>query len=189
VLAVEPGGALAALAQATLADPRFEVIEGDFEAFESPDLFDIIWAAQSWHWVPADPGFRLARSLLHDHGRLVLVWNWVVGSSIDLQPAYVRHYGDDAGSPPGPIDGAIEEVLQDIEASGHFDAPRVIRVPWSTEIGAEDYAALMDTWSPVRSIAEGKEVFLAHIRELIDAAGGTVRRDFECVAFICEPVR
>ncbi len=187
VLAAEPGPRLAAFARRTLDAARFRVVETDFEALEVEGTVDFVWAAQSWHWVGPD-GFRRAHELLEPRGRLVLVWNRPVRSSVNLQPAYDAAYGDDAGSPPGPIDAEVAEHAAEITDSGWFDAPRIVRAPWTSAHSAAGYTALMDTWSPVRALGEAKPAFLAHVRRLIDDAAGTIRRDLECVAFVARPL-
>ncbi len=187
VLAVEPGLRLGAFAQALLP-AGFQVVQADFEEFETEERFDAIWAAQSWHWVPPDRGYAHARSLLRPDGHLVLVWNWPTGISVDLQAAYVRQYGEEAGSPPGPIDGTIEKQRAEVDASGQFEPCEVFRVPWIRDHSAADYVALMNTWSPILDLGDAKEPFLADIRSLIEQAGGTIRRHLECVAFVAAPV-
>lgn len=188
VLAVEPGERLAAFTRAAFLSAPLEVVTGDFEDLETPDCFDVIWSAQAWHWVDPVRGPQRARELLAPGGRLVLAWNWPVGTSVNLQPAYVRQYGPEVGAPPGPAEARIAEKAASVEASGHFAISGIVRVPWSRIHTADDYVALMDTWSPVRDLGEAKLAFLAHIRQLITQAGGTLQRDLEAVAFIAAPV-
>ena len=62
----------------------------------------------------------------------------------------------------------------------------IVRVPWTRTHAAADYVSLMDTWSPVWALGERKPAFLEHVRSLIEVAGagGAIRRDLECVAFV-----
>src|SRR5262245_12722482 len=61
ILALEPGAALAATLRQVLASfPRVSVHVTSFEAFESsPGVFDLVFAAQSFHWL--DPERRVRR--------------------------------------------------------------------------------------------------------------------------------
>ena len=55
--------------------PDVRVEQSDFETFATDARFDVIYAAQSWHWVDGARGFPHARSLLRAAGLLALFWN------------------------------------------------------------------------------------------------------------------
>ncbi|GAA1080100.1 class I SAM-dependent methyltransferase [Tsukamurella spumae] len=72
VLAVEPDGAMAALARAS-------GVPAEVATFEEWDArgrtFDLITFGQSFHWVDADRAIPRFAELLNPGGRVVLLWN------------------------------------------------------------------------------------------------------------------
>ena len=78
---LEPSTAMAAIARLNLAgDPGVSILEASFEDIEFPaGAFDLIFAAQSFHWVDTAAGFRKAHQLLH--------WAGVQGRQTDLKLA------------------------------------------------------------------------------------------------------
>src|SRR5258708_6265735 len=72
VVALEPGANMRTVLRSKCPNARVEPLR--FEAFTSPNNFDIVIAAQSWHWL--DPTSRLSRSreLLRAGGVLALYW-------------------------------------------------------------------------------------------------------------------
>jgi SAM-dependent methyltransferase len=80
VTAVEPGPGMAALARRRLA--AFPGVEIDVATFERWDdrgrRFDVLVAAQAWHWVDPSLGWRRAHDVLLPGGRIALLGHVVV---------------------------------------------------------------------------------------------------------------
>jgi trans-aconitate methyltransferase len=76
IQALEPGEQLAAGLIKNLAHyPRFTATQCSFEDFESPPgLFDLIFSASAFHWVPKRLAYRKAFDLLNPGGTLALFW-------------------------------------------------------------------------------------------------------------------
>jgi SAM-dependent methyltransferase len=158
VLCVELGEGLAAAARRNLAPfPNVHVVRANFETWE-PDRadFDAIVAFTAFHWV--DPKLRYEKSarLLRENGSLGL------GGTLHVQrPGGDPFWGDvqedyDAAVPsednrPPPPPEEIEDLRDEIEASGRFEYVGSRRYVWDLEYTADEYISLLGTYSGHRS--------------------------------------
>jgi SAM-dependent methyltransferase len=77
LLAIDISPDLIALAQARFADfPNVRFALGAFETFEPNAVFDFVYSAQAFHWIPTSVGLPHAAQLLKSHGYLALFWNF-----------------------------------------------------------------------------------------------------------------
>ncbi|GAA4629188.1 class I SAM-dependent methyltransferase [Actinoallomurus vinaceus] len=157
ITAVELGGALAAEARHRLAEfPGVSVITSSFEDWSPPAgaLFDLVYAATAWKWV--DPEVRCAKAaaLLPQGGHLA-VWNAEHAFPADFDPFFTEiqqvydELGEGDGSPwppPRPEDQP-DPIAAEFEASGHFTVAGTRRYVWARRYTAEQYIALLDTFS------------------------------------------
>ncbi|MFO1250052.1 MAG: class I SAM-dependent methyltransferase [Inhella sp.] len=83
VLAVEPDAAMRAACDARLgAHPRYRSAAGQAEALPADAAdFDLITAAQAFHWFDVGPAHREFARVLRPGGRVALVWNDRVAES------------------------------------------------------------------------------------------------------------
>ncbi len=81
IVAIEPGVGLAAVARAKLrAFPDVRVEEARFEDWPGEEGgFDLVLAADAWHWVEPEAGARAAARLLRPGGRLAIAWSLIRG--------------------------------------------------------------------------------------------------------------
>jgi SAM-dependent methyltransferase len=189
VVALEPGPELAAVARRALAGRGdIEVIVSPFERWQAPgrELFDLVLAATSWHWIDPQIAYRRAAKLLRPGGHLAVVATDHVASADaddffrDVERIYDEvGMGDGLGGPQGP------ETLPppDVEAmrtSGFFAPPVVHRYVWSREYTVEEYLALLSTYSGhIAASSRQREALFMGIRQMITARpGATVRKDY-----------
>jgi SAM-dependent methyltransferase len=137
-----------------------------FEDFTPPDRFDLITAAQSWHWIVPETGFAKAAELLRPGGRLALVWT-------------TYHYGDDVGAAFGRAFGELAPEL--LVESGHLgtlssrrfigraaaDFPDVTFGPVETQVfqhhrdqSVEQWIAEARTHSPIATLPDQRRTAL-----------------------------
>lgn len=97
VLGLDPGPQLIAVARRRFEGvPGVEFVVSRFEDFDpEPGAFRLVAAAQSWHWVPQEAGFRNAARALAPDGSLA-VFGHVPGPLPEdveaaLEPVYRRH--------------------------------------------------------------------------------------------------
>jgi SAM-dependent methyltransferase len=161
-----------------------EYLETTFEALpESQTDFQLIAAAQSWHWVTPDVRFTKAARLLADGGTLAVFGHVPVGLPEPLREKFreisLRHTGH-WGPPPeawylplGPFKGWFDE-------SGLFDPVAARCYPWIWRHGTQSYIDFLRTRSDIRMLApDVRESLLRDFIEVIDCAGGTLDIEYQ----------
>jgi SAM-dependent methyltransferase len=169
VTCIELGPRLAEEARRNLA---VEIHVGSFEEWEgAPETFDLVFAATSWHWI--DPGvrFRKAHDLLRPGGSLAF-WSATHAFPPGFDPFFTEIQevydalgeGYPDGWPPPPPDETPDEC-EAIRASGLFAEAQVRRYLWMRAYTADEYVALLDTFSGHLSMEDRKRARLyAEIR-------------------------
>jgi SAM-dependent methyltransferase len=189
VTCVELGERLAAVARRNLG--RFdavEVVRADFETWQPPQRYDAVVAFTALHWI--DPAVRYARAAasVHDRGILAVVATHHVlppGGDVffaEVQEDYEAVVPDEpstlAGGPGHP--DAIEDGAGEIDASGLFRTVGSYRHVWDVDYTADEYLALLDTYSGHRTRDEGTRAgLIERIRARIEARPGqSVRKTY-----------
>ncbi|MGH3441800.1 MAG: class I SAM-dependent methyltransferase [Nitriliruptorales bacterium] len=185
VTALEPSQAMAAVARRRCADlPNVHVEVSTFEDWAAPaGSYDLIAAAQSWHWVEEDVGFSRAAELLSPGGWLALFWNSPVerggAAAGEIDAAYEEH------APPsgrmasqwagGRGSKAARDWGADLAGSGLFGDVVERHRRWTTVYSTEEYLRLMRTHSDHRLLEEERrEPLLAALGRIIDRHGGAI---------------
>jgi SAM-dependent methyltransferase len=154
VVCVELGASLAAEALQQLRGLPAEIHVASFEDWQGePESFDLVFAATAWHWIDPELRYRKAHALLRPGGQLAF-WAAMHAFPAGFDPFFVEiqdvydeigesHPGEWEPTPPDEIpDDAAE-----IEASGLFEDVRVRRYVWERSYTADEYVALLDTFS------------------------------------------
>jgi SAM-dependent methyltransferase len=171
VLALEPSAEMAGVLRRVVPEVRVEL--SDFETFAGDDRFDVIYAAQSWHWVDGARGFPHARSLLRPGGLLALFWNRPLphDSALqqDLDAVYQRL------TPRLYRKGHVAEpdFTQEIRASGVFTEVELREYPWTQRLTSEEFVRLSGTHSDLRMLPESERAaLLDEVARVIERHGG-----------------
>jgi SAM-dependent methyltransferase len=156
ITCLEIGAALAAEGRRNLAEyGRTEVVEAAFEAWQSPAAakFNLVFAATAWHWIDPAVKYQRAWELLSPGGHLAF-WSALHVSPPDGDPIFgeIQDVYDEIGEglPPGmswPRPGELADETAEIEDSGLFDQVVVRHFDWEISYDAEQYIALLDTFS------------------------------------------
>jgi SAM-dependent methyltransferase len=177
VLCVELGEGLAAAARRKLAPfSNVDIVRANFETWE-PDRadFDAIVAFTAFHWVDPELRYEKSARLLREHGSLG------VGGTLHVQrpggdPFWAAVQEDydavvpsDATDPP-PLPEEIDDLSEEIEASGRFEYVGVRRYVWDLEYTADEYISLLNTYSGHRALDDERRTQLYdRIRRRIEA--------------------
>jgi SAM-dependent methyltransferase len=154
VVCVELGVRLAEHARANLAGMPIEVHVAPFEAWENErDHFDLVYAATAWHWIDPAIRYHKAHELLRPAGHLAF-WSAQHAFPVGYDPffAEIQEVYDAIGEshpgewPPSPPDRNPDDVAE-IEATGLFEEIHVRRYLWEKEYSADEYIALLNTFS------------------------------------------
>jgi len=185
ILATDPGPEMLREARESLAGfDQVEYLETTFEACpETGQVFRLIIAAQSWHWVSPQVRFVKAARLLSPDGALAVFGHVPVGLPIPLRDTlrqiYLRRIGR-WGPPPeawylpdGPFRGWFDE-------SGLFQPVAHKSYSWQWRHTTASYTDFLRTRSDLRMLAaQTRDDLLGEIAEAIDGAGGALAVDYE----------
>lgn len=205
VVCVELGQALAEVARRNLEPfPQVSVVTTPFEVWGPDELmFDLVLAATSWHWIDPDLRYARAAAALKPDGALAIIATHHVlppdGDPFfaDVQSAYAA-IGEEDSPPPPAWSGsgasppeAVADDLADIEASGFFTgagATRYLSDRWYT---ADEYIALLETYSGHRAMEPGARQWLYdEIRRRIEARpDARVRKHYMFTLTLARAVR
>lgn len=188
ITCIEPGGRLLDIARKRLE--RYSNVSFVESPFESADLrlseFDVVFAAQSLHWVP--PQFRFARSaeILKPSGYILAVWRWNHPLSGRLGTKLNEIFSENV--PAYKIETIDEFELgalgyfNELVASKCFRQCQVRRVPYGWNKDAELYVNCISTWSQLAALTEEERNRVCQmVRHEIDLAGGQIYESGETV--------
>jgi len=185
VLGVEVDERMAARARAKGLD----VDVAPFERWQPAGRsFDLVIAAQAWHWIEPAAGPRRAAGLLRPRGRLAVFWNLgdpparvraVLDPIYDrLEPA-LGHGTQTAGAPRRQ---AAESAVEGIAGSGCFEPARICTFPWSRPYDAESWVALLATHSDHQTLTPARrEALLGAIGAALRGLGDSFEMPYETV--------
>lgn len=179
------GSDLASVAAAKFREnEKIRVIVSSFEDWDpSGSTYDLVIAAASLHWV--DPAIRFTKSasVLLSTGALAIFGNRHVRKNEGLFQRVQEIYSTHAPSMKRIAAGRKKLWEQPVVGEDLFNEPEERRFPWVAEYDAEDYVALLGTYSDHLSLPEDERASLfARIKELIhDEYGGTVRKHYDAV--------
>jgi len=183
VVGVEMGEDLAALARRNLAEfPNVQIVNEPFERWETTERFDAVVAFTSFHWIDPEVKYEKSARLLREDGALAVSGSRHVMPE-DGDPFWAEVQDDyDAVVPsednkPPPAPDEVVGLGEEMDASGYFH--HVATEGYLREIvyTADEYVALLDTYSGHRSIAEAQRLELyERIRARI--GDGTVRKSY-----------
>lgn len=190
VVAVEPSSEMAALARRATEGLPVEILVSSFEQCTvGAGAFDLVVAAQAWHWVDPAAGAAVAARALRPGGAICLWWNrpsdldGPVWEAIDA--AYAQHAPDldRREARRGP---AQEETL---EALPGFSWWTVRTFHWDTTYTADEYCGLVQTRSDhVQLPLAQRERLIEALRSAVDGlGGGWVRYRYRTVLLTARP--
>jgi SAM-dependent methyltransferase len=176
---VEPDADMAALAAKHLEGlPEWRVDVNDFERWEprAKDLpFDLVTAAQAWHWADRDQATKQAERLLRKGG-----WLAIFGHRPNPPDTPLRREIDAIYDELAPEPSAVSKAPKERVTPGSaFGSPIECEYPGWQDYSAANWIAVERTSSDKKILSpERREQLLARIEEAINRHGGTYRHHF-----------
>jgi len=194
IVALEPGELLATILRRKVAPyPNVEVRTVTFEDWSLQEGgFDVVVAAQSFHWIDAHVGLRRAAQALRHGGTIGLIWSVDTsdGSAFyqATQPVYDRYFTSDGpGSVLGTLRHRIGQYRSALADCPDFRDVREFRYDWTQTWSGDDYLKLLNTYSDHHALPEpSRSSFFREVAAIIDAMGATVTRQFETLVLLAE---
>ena len=193
VTAVELAPELAGIARRNLEPfPQAEVAIADFEDWEPDEAgFDAVVAFTAFHWIAPELRYAKPARLLRPGGSLAVVATHHVTPE-DADPVWAETQADyDAVAPhpdnhPPPPPEEAPDLREELEASGLFADVEVRRHRWDVAYTADEWVAVLGTYSPNIALPAGqRDELFRRIRARIAARpGGTATRHYLAVLSI-----
>lgn len=161
IVGVELGEALAARARRKLANfSNAKIVTADFESWDPAEQrFDAVLAFRAFHWIDPELRYRKSAGLLKPDGALAVVATKHVlpegGDAFwtEVQQDYEAVVPDEeatkAGA-PGPPESVVD-LGADIDQSGLLRTVAVRRYVWDVTYTADEYIAVLGTYSGHRN--------------------------------------
>lgn len=165
---------------------------GRFE--ELPDRgnkYDVIFAAQAFHWIPQPLGYQKCAALLKKGGYLAPFWNMYLyydneedRELLKLSEKY-RGFADFVEEKQAKE--RIERISADMETSGLFNRPAVYRHFWKKEYTAAEYYGFVQTGNRFLQLPnEMKENARKDLAEHARKFNGKLLRPYLCVLYLAQ---
>jgi SAM-dependent methyltransferase len=180
VTCVEIGADLAAFAARKLAGfPNVRIVNAPFESWEPDGEYDAVVSATAFHWI--DPEVRYAKParILRPGGALAVVETHHALNDdpfwLDVQEDYDAVVPSPDNGPP-PRAEEIGDLSAEIEASGAFRNVAVRRHEWDVTYDADEYIAVLSTYSPNLDLdEETRERLFDRIHRRLAKRGSAVK--------------
>ena len=192
VLAVEPDYRMAAIA----AGHGFAVeVDPFLEWRPRGRRFDLVAAAESWHWVEPFAGARHAVAVLRPGGRFAAFWN-VAQPDDDVRDALAAcldRYPDPDHSFVRSIAERVSRTVEGLMDCGQFDDLATTAVVHEVLYTGDEFADMLATHSAQRMLsAADRDAQLTEVRGVVDQLGGLLTMSYETVCVtarvVAEPV-
>lgn len=189
VLGVEPDARMASHARAH----GLPVEVATFEDWQpNGRTFDVLIAAQSWHWVDPVTGLRKAAEVLRPGGRFALFGHVFEPPAAIAEPfaeAYRRVVPDSPfgqGSGRRPIEvyqAGYAKIAETLRESGDFRDVEQWRFDWQRDYTRDEWLALLPTTGGIAPLRpEQRAEILAAVGAAIDALGGGFTMEYVTLA-------
>lgn len=179
VLCLEPSEEMAAIARRNFAGRANITIEtvGLENWPVGPEAFDLVTAAQAWHWVDPDLGPTRAHAALRPGGGIAVFWNWERDRPTDVDVVFDDVYQRFAPDLiKEPLKQRIGEGFREqLQTSPLFGDVIVRSYPWEKRYTPETYIDLLGTHSDHRMLADDARAQLHQgVADAIEELGGGV---------------
>jgi len=189
VLGLDPDERMAALARGAGTEAEVATIEG----WDSRGrTFDVVTAAQAWHWVDPVAGVQKAAEVLRPGGRFAVFWN-AFDPPLTLREAFAAVFQRIAPESPfgqfwlrPAVDAyregcvKVEEVLR---ASGAFAEPEQWLYRWERTYTTAEWLDLVPTTGGfTRASEDVQQQILEGFGAAVEDAGGSFVMGYDTIA-------
>jgi trans-aconitate methyltransferase len=189
---IEPGEDLAQRTRAKVAaidGARVRVETTTFEAWSDAqamqpgELFDVVFAAQSFHWMDSATRFARCAAALREGGWLAVFGNAMQGGDEPVHEAlrqiYARYEGVNTFPYLGLYAGKTSPFDQVVRSASEFRDVENPTWTWLKSYTATEYVEMVSTHSDhLMMEAERGEQLLREVGGAIDAAGGRIEVEY-----------
>ncbi len=192
ILGIDPGEDLVRIGNERFKNENANFVKGRFEEYDfEQKKFDVIYAAQSFHWVPQPIGYTKCADILKDNGYIALFWNMYIFSDNDTDKELLEistRYGGIADFvSESECENRIDSIVSQIVESNLFEEPTVIRKLWEQNYTADEFYGFALTGNKfMQNSDENKKKAYTDIVALAEKSGGIIERPYLCVLYIAK---
>jgi len=198
VVCVELGENLAVVARRNLDPfPRVEVVTSAFESWQPPEsLFDMVFAATSWHWLDPHMRYEKTARVLKPAGLLAILdgGGHAFPDGFDAFFTEIQKCYEAIGEPhldwPPPKPDRAPDRRGEIERSGLFEIVGVKRYVWPVDYSADTYIDVLNTYSGHIAWEQWRrDKLYAEVRRLIaQRPEQRIRKHYLSVLHVCRRI-
>lgn len=193
ICCIEPGKDLASSGRLKFKDyPNIKYECVRFEEYDAQkNFYEVIYAAQAFHWVPQPIGYKKCAEALKSGGYLAPFWNMYITFDNDVDNELLeisKRYGGLADFlSEEECEKRIFSIVSSISGSGLFTKPDVIRCMWNQSYTADEYYGFALTGNSfIQKSNEEKEKAYMDLINLAGRHGGQIERPYLCVLYISQ---
>ena len=184
---LEPGVQMGDILRRNLKPyPRAKVLTTTLEDWPvQRGKFDLVFAAQAFHWVDPEVGYPKAAHALRPGGWIALFWNLPNdpndGIYAEVQRAYKKHAPDMTRRfKDKSLSEEAEEMRERMAGfSEYFPWRYLYKTAWRKRYSADQYLQMLGTYSDHIAVpAERREKLYAAIRKVVDKHGGYLTKNY-----------
>lgn len=192
ILCIDPGEDLVKIGNHKFKSDTILFQCSRFEDYDFAEQdWDVIFAAQSFHWVPQPQGYEKCASLLKNNGHLAVFWNMYItyNNSLDNELLNISNkYGGFADFlSEKDCEKRINLIVSEIESSKLFSKPKVFHKLWKQDYTADEYFGFVLTGNRFMQKSEReKAAAYEDIVILANKNNGIIERPYLCVLYLAE---
>lgn len=168
--------------------------QSSFEEWQAePAKFNLLLAAQSFHWIDPEPGIRKVAQILVPDGSIALLWNLDESENTEFwrrsKQVHKKYISSNAGNQGTNLKQSARQLLDVLEQSALYTKLEFKEEVWEQEYSADEWIKMRNTFSPDLTLsAEVREAFHKELKDIIAELGGSFTRYYRCVC-ICARVK
>ncbi len=192
ILGIDPGEDLVHIGNERFKNENVNFEKGRFEEYDfGQKKYDVIYAAQSFHWLPQPIGYQKCADVLKDNGYLALFWNMYVINDNDVDKELLEiseQYGGIADFvTEAECESRINSIVSQIVDFNLFEKPTVIRKLWKQNYTADEFYGFALTGNRfMQNSDEDKKKAYHDIVALAQKNGDVIERPYLCVLYIAK---
>ena len=192
ILGIDPGEDLVRIGNERFKNESVHFAKGRFEEYDfEQKKFDVVYAAQSFHWVPQPVGYQKCADVLKENGYLALFWNMYVLNDNDTDKELLeisKRYGGIADFvTETECERKIDSIVSQIVDSNLFETPTVIRKLWQQDYTVDEFYGFALTGNRfMQNSDDDKQKAYNDIVTLAEKNNGIIKRPYLCVLYIAK---
>jgi ubiquinone/menaquinone biosynthesis C-methylase UbiE len=189
---IEPGQNLVNIGQKRFANDSISYTVSRFEDCSLPEnYYDMVFAAQSFHWVPQPIGYEKSARILKQDGYLGLIWNMYVIQDTEQDSRLIQlsnKYGGFADFlTESQCTKRMSSIVSGIDNSGLFEEVKTYKKIWVKNYTPQEYYGFILTGNKFAQKTESeKKIIYQEIESLANDFGGYIHRPYWTVLYLAK---